>query len=249
MCDCILILRAEGGEQLPVSNIDWAASKRLIPSKYPPIDLFEDIAPPEDWELLAVAESKTNPRVFDEIGDLSRLPVDRRVAGPGASWAIAPFTHVSSDRPTRFSDGSFGIYYCSRNFETAVAETAFHQGRFLAGTAEDPGWVLTMRELTADVANDFEDIRKGDFVDYLHPSEYAHAQAFSTKVRAAGANGIIYPSVRHTGGECLAAFWPDVIGLPVQADHWDYHWNGERIDMIRKSDTAGRGTSKVMRLD
>ena len=234
---------------MPVSRVQWEASKRLIPSKYPPIDLFEDIAPPEDWEILAVAESKTNPRVFDEIGDLSRLPVAKRVSGAGASWAIAPFTHVSADRPTRFSDGSFGIYYGAKDFETAVAETAYHQTRFLAGTNEEPGWVLTMRELTAEVNNEFEDVRGAAFADYLHPEDYTKAQAFSASLRAQDANGIVYPSVRHVGGECLAAFWPNVISLPVQANHWDYHWNGKRIDMIRKSDTAGRGTSQVMRLD
>ena len=35
---------------------------------YPPIDLFEDIADPADWELIAAAEAKTNPRVREEIG-------------------------------------------------------------------------------------------------------------------------------------------------------------------------------------
>ena len=106
-----------------------------------------------------------------------------------------------------------------------------------------------MRELTAEVNNEFEDVRGAAFADYLHPEDYTKAQAFSASLRAQDANGIVYPSVRHVGGECLAAFWPNVISLPVQANHWDYHWNGKRIDMIRKSDTAGRGTSQVMRLD
>ena len=30
---------------------------------YPPIDVFEDVADPADWELIAAAEAKTNPRV------------------------------------------------------------------------------------------------------------------------------------------------------------------------------------------
>ena len=55
--------------------------------------MFEDIADPADWELIAAAEAKTNPRVRDEIGAIHLVPPERRVAGPGANWAMAPFCH------------------------------------------------------------------------------------------------------------------------------------------------------------
>src|SRR3546814_1889531 len=73
----------------PRSPVDWPAAVRLIESKYPPIDLFEDIADPEAWELLAAAEAKTNPRIAETIGNLDLVPVERRVAGPGASYVMA----------------------------------------------------------------------------------------------------------------------------------------------------------------
>src|SRR3546814_12996721 len=92
----------------PLSPVDWPSAVRLIESKYPPIDLFEDLAEPEDWELLAAAEAKTNPRIAETIGNLDLVPVERRVAGPGASYVMAPFTHCSPDRPGRFHDGHFG---------------------------------------------------------------------------------------------------------------------------------------------
>src|SRR3546814_10144429 len=95
----------------PRSPVDWPAAVRLIESKYPPIDLFEDLAEPEDWELLAAAEAKTNPRIAETIGNLDLVPVERRVAGPGARYVMAPFTHCSPDRPGRFHDGHFGAYY------------------------------------------------------------------------------------------------------------------------------------------
>src|SRR5438105_2965031 len=94
----------------PSSEIDWRVSHRIIRSIYPPIDLFEDIADPADWDLITSVEEKTNPRVRDEIGDLSLVPVERRVSGAGASFVMAPFTHVSRDRPSRFSDGSYGVW-------------------------------------------------------------------------------------------------------------------------------------------
>jgi hypothetical protein len=67
----------------PISKINWRISHRIIRSIYPPIALFEDIADPADWELIASLEAKTNPRVRDEIGDISLVPIERRVAGPG----------------------------------------------------------------------------------------------------------------------------------------------------------------------
>ena len=93
----------------PFAEIDWPESHRIIRSIYPPIFLFEDISDPADWDLIASAEAKTNPRVRDEIGELTLVPIDRRVSGPGASIVMGAFTHCSVDRKSRFSDGSYGV--------------------------------------------------------------------------------------------------------------------------------------------
>ncbi|GAC1346139.1 MAG: hypothetical protein NVSMB18_27530 [Acetobacteraceae bacterium] len=89
--------------------VHWATGHRVIRTIYPPVDLFEDIADPADWELLVLAEAKTNPRVRQQVGDLSIVPPARRVAGPTASLVMAAFTHASRARPSRFSDGSYGV--------------------------------------------------------------------------------------------------------------------------------------------
>ena len=56
---------------VPVRRVIWPRSVRIIRSIYPPIDLFEDIADPADWEALASAEAKFNPRIRDSVGDLA----------------------------------------------------------------------------------------------------------------------------------------------------------------------------------
>ncbi len=76
---------------IPVIKTHWPKAYRIIRSIYPPIDLFEDIADPSDWEALASAEAKTNPRVWDHLGRLDLVPVKRRVSGAGASMLMAPF--------------------------------------------------------------------------------------------------------------------------------------------------------------
>ena len=47
---------------------------------------------------------------------------------------------------------------------------------------------------------------------------------------------MIYPSVRYEGGECFAAWFPDVMSVPVPCRHLSYHWNGEQVDRIRVLD-------------
>ncbi len=87
---------------VPKRRVEWHGAVRIIRSLFPPIDLFEDIADPQDWPLLISAEQKTNPRLMETIGNLDLIPAERRVGGPGSTYLMAPFTHVSPDRPSRF---------------------------------------------------------------------------------------------------------------------------------------------------
>ena len=63
----------------------------------------------------------------------------------------------------------------------------------------------------------------------LDPDDYAASRALGRRLRAAGSNGIVYPSVRRAGGQCVGAFRPKAVGIPVQGRHLQYHWDGRRI--------------------
>jgi hypothetical protein len=219
----------------------WPKAIRIIRSVFPPVDLFEDIADPADWPLILSAELKTNPRVMDSIGNLDLVPPQRRVAGPGASYLMAPFTHVSRDRPNRFSDGSFGVLYAGNSFEVALFETIFHHGRFMASTDERPGWTSHFREIVLSVDARLHDLRGGPpaFAPLLNPSSYEASQAFGASHRAAGSDGVIYPSVRWPEGECVGLFYPDCAQKPIQGRHLDYHWDGKGVDLYRELSTTG----------
>lgn len=221
--------------EIPVARLEWRGAVRIIRSIHPPIDLFEDIADPADWPLLISAEQKTNPRLIEAIGNLDLVPPERRASGPGSSYLMAPFTHVSLDRPSRFSDGRFGILYAGNVFEVALAETMHHHARFMAATAEPPGWTSQFREIVLGIAADLHDLRgdPGAYADVLSPDSYGVSQALGAHLRETGADGIVYPSVRAEGGECAAVFYPDLAHDAVQGRHLDYHWNGERIDYYR----------------
>ncbi len=221
---------------LAVVRVRWPKAYRIIRSIHPPIDLFEDIADPEDWEALASAESKTNPRIWEHVGRLDLTPPQRRVSGPGASYLMAPFVHVSPDRPGRFTDGSYGVYSAGDREEVALREVAHHHGRAMANSGEAPGWTSQFRMLVNRLDLDLRDARPCEI--YHDPDDYTAPQALGRALRAAGANGVLYRSVRCPGGECAAIFWPDLMEVPVQADHFDFHWNGARVDRVRNCRTG-----------
>ncbi|WIY53628.1 RES family NAD+ phosphorylase [Devosia sp. YIM 151766] len=214
-----------------LASVRWPKAYRLIRSIYPPIDLFEDIADPSDWEALASAEAKTNPRLWQHLGRLDLVPVERRVSGPGASYLMAPFVHVSHDRPGRFTDGSYGVFSVGDREEVSIREVAHHHAKVMRSTDEPPGWTSQFRMLVTSLDLQLHDARP--FGACHDPDDYSPSQALARQLRNAGSNGVLYRSIRSPGGECAALFWPDLMPAPVQADHYDFHWDGSRVDRIR----------------
>lgn len=220
---------------VPTSRVRWSGARRIIRSLFPPIDLFEDIAAPEDWPRLIAAEQKTNPRLMETLGAIDRVPPARRVAGPNATYLMAPFTHVSPDRPSRLTDGTYGVLYVAKRFETALLETMYHHARFMARTKESSGWTSQFRELVMDLDAVLHDLRRGGpaIRPALDPGRYVESQALAKALRAGGSDGLVYPSQRDPRGQCAGLFYPDLARNPVQGRHLDYHWDGLRVDLYR----------------
>jgi hypothetical protein len=231
---------------VPASRVRWTRARRIIRSLFPPIDLFEDIADPEDWPLLITAEQKTNARLMETLGAIDLVPPTRRVAGPGATYLMAPFTHVSTDRPSRFTDGTYGVLYLAERFETALLETMHHHARFMARTRQAPGWTSQFRELAMDLDATLHDLRGGDpaVAPALDPESYVESQVLARTLRVAGSDGLVYPSQRDPKGQCAGLFYPDLARNPVQGRHLDYHWDGKRVDLYRNA-----GSGEVFRVD
>lgn len=214
----------------PVRRVRWSQAIRIIPTRYPPIPLFERLGDPADWETLAEIESLTNPRAREELGEIAVVPPEDRVSGPGATWVMAPFVHR---RPSRFGDGHHGVYYAARRRATAIAETCFHMGRFYAATAEAP-LDVEMRVLASAVDDRFHDLRANPrrWAKELAPDDYGASQRLGADLRDAASRGVVYPSVRDPGGECLGAFTPRAVGLPATVGVLRYHWDGQRIARV-----------------
>lgn len=217
---------------VPVARIEWRDTCRLIPSRFPPIGLFDRVADPADLEDVFALEGLTNERLREEAGDISLVREEDRRSGPGTTPIMAAFTHLNPDG-SRFSDGTYGVYYAGRDLETAIAECAYHSAEFLRATNEGP-IRLDMRLYLSDVVADLHDIRdmQPTMPDVYDPDSYAASQPFANHLWNEGSYGICYDSVRRVGGECVAIFRPPVLSPVTQSEHWTFDWDSRRFSGI-----------------
>ena len=217
---------------IPVNAISWHPCYRIIPSRFPPINLFEEVADPADLEAVFEIEAMTNDRLREEAGDLSLVPEEDRVSGPGSSPIMAAFTHLNPDGD-RFTDGSYGVFYAANSIETSIAETKHHRAKFMLATKE-PAQELDMRVYAVDLDANLHDVRdmRETHAAYYHPQKYAVAQELGANLRKSGSDGIVYQSVRNDGGECAAVFRPRLLSNCRQERHLCYVWDGGKIANI-----------------
>jgi hypothetical protein len=91
-----------------------------------------------------------------------------------------------------------------------------------------------MRLYHADFRTTFHDLRGvAAFSDSLDPDSYGASQDLARRLLAAGSHGIVYPSVRHYGGECVACFRPPLVANVRVAAHYVFTWSGNEPHVTR----------------
>lgn len=203
---------------------------RLIPSKFPPVSLFDWAHSEEEMEQLAYLEGLTNERIQAEFGKINLVAKEEWVGGPGATPLMAAFTHIGFS--SRFSDGSYGVYYAASTLDAAIKETVFHRERFYSASKE-PVCAISMREYIAKVKQPLVDITsKHDEILNPDPNFYHQSQMFGKKIHDEKQWGLLYPSVREKEAWCVAIFRPKALTIPVQGHHLKYIWDGVRISDV-----------------
>ncbi len=211
-----------------VTRLAWQPSYRLIPSRFPPVSVFDRVADPADLDAVFAVENLTNPRLRQEVGDISLVPVEERVSGVGATPLMAAFTHLDPEG-SRFTDGTYGVYYAAQTLDTAIAETRHSRARFLART-DEAAMEIDMRTYLSDVAGEFHDIRsRSDHTAIYNPDSHAAGQLLGRALKNINSWGIVYNSVRHSGGQCVAVLRPRALSNCRQGPHFRYVWNGAEI--------------------
>lgn len=190
---------------------------RLIPSRFPPIGLFDTVATAADLEAVMELAGWTNDRLVAER--VARLPRADWVFGrANASIVMAAFLHVPPGG-NRFNGPELGAWYAAAALATAAAEVAHHLRREAVATGA-PLLRRQFRCYQARIEGDYRDIRAEPSA-VLDPTSYAAAQPFGEAIRAAGGAGIVWHSLRHAGGICVVCFRPRAILDVTQTDHFE----------------------------
>jgi hypothetical protein len=199
----------------PIALVRQFDTHRLIPSRHSPggDSVFVRIAD-DEAHLQAIFEldAATNDRLLAEHQRFPGIGIEELVFGVPCSHVInAAFCHPHP-LGSRFNGPDRGAWYAGFALETAQAEVAFHKGVELSET----GWTgeesITYDDYLADFSAVFHDVRRAQgFRGCLNPRSYVASQGLAERLLEARSLGVIYPSVRHAGGTCLACFRPPLV--------------------------------------
>lgn len=183
----------------------------------------------DELALLAEIESAASGRLIAQQRGYGGLPAEELVHGvPHAKFINASFAYAKPRAPMRFNPAERGAWYAALAVETCIAEVGYRLTRALAD-AGDFNAVVDYGEMLASMAGVFVDLGRVPGHASLDPDPavgYPAGNVLAASARAAGHNGIIYPSVRHAGGTCIAALWPNVVQSVVQGALYRLTWPG-----------------------
>lgn len=206
----------------PITLVRQNDTHRLIPSKYSEGVLARIADDDAHLRDIADLDRATNDRLLAENG----VGVHELVFGvPNSRIVNAAFAHAHP-LGSRFNGPERGAWYAGFDLETSQAEIAFHKTTEYAeiGRFHDS---VTYDDHLADFSAVFHDVREDErFRPCLAPESYVASQNLSERLLRSGSLGIVYPSVRHAGGTCLACFRPALVGNVRRDATWRFTWAG-----------------------
>jgi hypothetical protein len=166
----------------------------------------------EHLQAIFALDAATNDRLLAEHQRFPGIGVEELVFGvPCAHVVNAAFCHPHP-LGSRFNGPERGAWYAGLALETAQAEVAFHKRVELAETGWTEEETITYDDYLADFSAPFHDLRRAQgFRSCLDPGSYVASQALAERLLAAASLGVVYPSVRHDGGTCVACFRPALV--------------------------------------
>jgi len=205
--------------RIPVRHINLENTHRLIPAKYSKGGTVLSRLTGDEQMLdeLLELDGATNDRLLGEEGLLPGIGVHELVFGIDYAHIVnAAFTHAAPDGG-RFNTSTRGAWYAGLERETSLAEVAFHKQRQLEEIAWLEDEIAIFDDYLADFTMPAHDLTGGrpQFRKYLRPGPipecYVEPQALASDLMARQSNGILYPSARRAGGQCLVCFRPALV--------------------------------------
>lgn len=209
--------------QYPLVAID-DNFRRLIPSKYPTINVYEKFSP-KMQEVATGLEPLTNPRLVAQVRLAGHMAPD--TASPQLqNWNHAPFTYPQPEG-SRFLPAPYSVMELAATEQGALARAILRREDFLSRT-EEPVRVLDMRVICNRVVGNFADLRG------LPPETSETARhMLGKRLYQDESDGIIFRIPEVPGCDFVAIFGPDVLTeRAVQGAHYRFRWDGRQIGRI-----------------
>jgi hypothetical protein len=228
---------------IPISQIDQRDTHRLIPAQFARggasvlARLTDDQATLNGiFEL----DNATNDRLLAESELSPGIDARELVFGiPSYRIINATFCHPVPGG-SRFSSEDRGAWYAGFELETSQAEIAYHRQLWLKETSWDDEDVADYVDYLADFRAEFHDLRgTTEHADCLNPDSYVASQALAEQLMELGSSGIVYGSVRRSGGICMACFRPVLVSNVRKGDTFAVIFpNSNTPPTIRRSDVS-----------
>ncbi|MCX7186632.1 MAG: RES family NAD+ phosphorylase [Methylophilales bacterium] len=195
-------------------------------------DLFDDLTDdPEAWQAAQLLEMETKPKLFNSHQPVIDRPFEE------AEWNAAigyPFLNSSQ---SRFSDGSFGVWYGADSIETTVYETVYHWQNTLLDDAgfNQPGVEIQRKIYMVQCDSLLIDLRPEikSHSELLHPTDYSTTQSIGRKLHREGHPGLITNSARVKHGDIYAIFTPKVLSNPTHTCFLTYRTTATGVEVER----------------
>jgi RES domain-containing protein len=208
---------------------------RLIPSRYSEggTSVLARIAD-DDAHLADIfdLDNATNDRLLAENDLLPGIGIHELVfAVPHYRVVNAAFCHAHP-LGSRFNGPDRGAWYAAFELKTAQAEVAFHKAVELA----EVDWSeeeITCDDYLADLSAELHDLRQdARFAPCLAPDSYVASQELARQLLDADSLGVVYPSVRRSGGTCIACFRPALVMNVRKGRTYRFTWKGSAAPQI-----------------
>lgn len=208
--------------------VDWSGdSYRLIPSRFPPVNVYDGIIANDRLDDVYEAEKLTNPRLRS-LGRMASAAGGGSAADPRLqNWNLAPFAYGNPDG-SLFFDEHRPCLEVTADRQTALAVSVARREAFLRSTRE-AATGLDMRMLRHPVSGKFWDLR--DAPDPVAGLDLKARREIGKRMPD-GAQGILYRCAERPAGTCVAILTGDVLGRSVQTIHFRYVWDGGRIVLL-----------------
>ncbi|WP_109355912.1 RES domain-containing protein [Sphingorhabdus sp. EL138] len=211
------------GANLPVIEID-SQYHNLIPSRFPPVPVYERIANGNDAYFAAV-EELTNPRVREKQRLTKGIAAVDEQSPRLQSWNHAPFAYPNPEG-SKFYGRDRNVVELAADLQTALAVSVIRRENFLKRTSE-PATAIEIRQLTRKVTGSFIDARNWKGISDRERRLNLGEEAVSRSL-----DGIIFHPHERPSANSVVVLKPDCLGRPNQAEHFKFLWNGNCITVL-----------------